>query len=140
MKCKTVCPSCGEIYRTSSIGSFRHCGSQYSVKENLLAGETPKYEKMVAKYAAMDAAEGKVPKEKVVKPEAEPSEEQRKIEKKIQEKVNEKPTTPKVEPIIEEKPPAEKKVVERPVSEKKSRKPREKPAPKPEIGENFGFF
>lgn len=100
MKCKTVCPTCGEIVRTSSIGGFRHCGTQYNVRSNLLEGEVPKYEKMVKKYAEEDAPKTKTPEKAPEEP---------KPEEKVKEKVEVKE---KPKPIIEEK--VEAKVIVKP--------------------------
>jgi hypothetical protein len=128
MKCKTVCPTCGEMVRTSSTGAFRHCGAQYNVQANLLAGEQPKYDKMVAKYAAEDEKKGKVEK---------PAE---KIVEKVKEKEAEKTV---VEPIIEEK----KKVVEPKVEPFRPRKKQkvkseivEKVKKEAVVEEGWGFF
>lgn len=129
MKCKVVSPVTGEIVRTSSIREFRDSGQQFSVKENLLAGELPKYEKMVKKYAAEDETR----KEEKPTGSQEPSGRAEKVLEKVVEKEKEKETT---QPIIEEKPEpvvSKKKVV-------KKRKP--KIEEKKEVVEevNFGFF
>ena len=126
MKCKCVCPKCGEIVRTSSIGGFRHCGSQYNVQASLLAGEQAKYDKMVIKYAGEDKKEEKAGVEKPVE----------KIVEKIEEK---KPPENIVAPIIEEKP--EPKPAPAQNKPRKIRKPavtKEKLVV--EETANFGFF
>jgi hypothetical protein len=101
MQCKVVCPQCGDITKTYSIKNFRHCGAQYGVEANLLAGEEAKYAKMVKKYGK-EVEPAKTPKVEDKKPVEE-------IVKKVEEKRND---TPVVAPIIEEKPepPIEKKV------------------------------
>ena len=137
MQTKCVCPECGDVVKTYSINNFRHCGTQFDVESNLLAGEQAKYQKMVEKYGK------EVSKAPVVK-EAKPVE---KIVEKVEEKKND---TPIVEPIIEEK------VVEPKVEPSRKRKKKKKPeiVEKVEMvksgtepsdfsdytGENFGFF
>ena len=126
MKVKVVCPACGEIVRTSSVGGFRHCGAQYDVKTNLLAGETPKYEKMMVKYGKSEAPEVKPPEAKA--PEVKPP------EAKTPEVKEEG-----VKPIIEEKPAEVKKPKVR--KPKKKSEIEEKTKPEPEnLNGNFGFF
>ena len=128
MQCKAVCPSCGEIVKTYSIKNFRHCGAQFDVEANLLAGEGSKYAKMVAKE------EGGKPAEK--KPVVEKPEAQVKVEGKIEEV--QKPTTPAVvAPIIEEKPEPKAQPVRKP------RKPQarvERKVDSSTLEPSFGFF
>ena len=125
MQCKVVCPKCGDVVKTYSINNFRHCGTQFDVESNLLAGEAEKYQKMMEK-------EGKkvpvVEKEKPVE----------KIVEKLEEKKND---TPVVEPIIEEKPEP---VVEKKVVKKRKKKSVIVEKDKKEIPAedvySFGFF
>ena len=130
MRCKVVCPVCGDVAKTYSINNFRHCGSQYDVKTNLLAGEAEKYQKMVAK-------EGK-PVVKIPKPVEKPIE---KIVEKVEAKQAEKPVT---EPIIVEKVPQAPIVEkEQPVKKKRKKKSEiEEKVVKEEVTEetSFGFF
>ena len=124
MQCKVVCPVCGEVAKTYSINTFRHCGAQYSVEANLLAGEQAKYEKMVVKE------KGSATPEK-------PAVEKPVVEKTVAKKpVAEKPAT---EAIIEEKPPEV--VKPKPRKPKKKSEIEEKTKPEPEnFNGNFGFF
>ena len=46
---KVVSPITGDIKRTSSTSKFRSEGMEFSVKDNLVPGEEPKYEKAVSK-------------------------------------------------------------------------------------------
>ena len=117
MQCKVVCPVCGDVVKTYSVNNFRHCGAQYDVKANLLAGEEAKYQKMVVK-------EGGTAPEKPV------------VEKPVAKKpAAEKPAT---EAIIEEKPPEVVKP-KPPRTKKKSEIEEKAPVVEPEIT-NFGFF
>jgi hypothetical protein len=127
MQCKVVCPKCGDLVKTYSINNFRHCGTQFDVKNNLLTGEEGKYQKMVEK-------------EEGVKPKVEKPVE--KIVEKVKEKEAEKPV---VEPIIEEK----KKVVKEPQVPESSRKRKkqkvrseieEKVKKEAVVEEGWGFF
>ena len=123
MRCKVVCPVCGDVVSTYSINNFRHCGAQYDVKANLLAGEDAKYQKMVVK-------EGGAAPEKptVVKPP---------VEKPV-EKPAEKPVEKPAAAIIEEKPPE----VVKPKPQKRIKKAQieEKAAVVELEVTNFGFF
>lgn len=128
MRCKAVCPQCGEIVRTYSVNNFRHCGSQYSVKDNLLAGETEKFQKMVEK-------EGK-PVEKV-KPKVDEKKPLEKIVEKVEEKKNE---TPNVAPIIVEKVVEPKVKTGRKIKKSEiEEKPKPKELPTEDVY-SFGFF
>ena len=130
MHAKVVCPTCGEICKTGSIRNFRHCGLEYSVKENLLSGEEEKFKKLVEKRTGKPT--------KAVKPvkDEKPVE---KIVEKVEAKQAEKPV---VAPIIEEKPepPEEKKVQKKKKKKKKSEI--EEKIVKEDVVEvsNFGFF
>ena len=121
MQCKVVSPVTGEVIKTYSIRNFRDGGSEFSVKDNLLAGEEAKYQKMIEKAGKVSATVKK-PVEKIIK----------EVEKKQAEK-------PVVEPIIEEK--AEPKVVEK--KPQKRNKPKaiieEKVKKEPQAPDNFNF-